>query len=188
MKHSSFIFFIFLFFACTTPNTDASKIDESSALMQGVETSFYRGDSSAYKYWRAKTETEIKSNHNKKVELYLAVFDATQLLNQGFIKEAQIQFNKIYYEALKHNEFYTVFSSTSMLGNIAFYNNDIKEAITYWKRSVDIGMRHQELNKYISASLVNIGSGYMKLGYYSTSSEFFLQAKEEMDRIGKRDE
>ncbi len=188
IKYSSFLFFVFLFFSCATKKSNSPINDESIQLMQGLEKSYYSGDSIDYKKWRAKIKNEIHTNHNKKVQLYLASFDATQLFNQAKSDEAEKQFTKIYYEALKHNEPYSVFSSASMLGNIAFYNNNIKSAINYWKRSVDVAKRYQELNKYASASLVNIGSGYMKLGYYSTSTDFFIQAKEEMDKTGKKDE
>lgn len=176
-----------LVFACNSPKVPEVKKNISSQLMKKLEDSYQKGDSLGYKTTRLTIEKNVKLNHNKKLELSLAYFDAFRLIQIGNFELAKHKSELLYKQAEIFKENYVMFSSSNLLGSIAYFENNFQKALFYWIRCKNLA----EINKFHSelpSALTNIGTGYLALGFYNTSSVYFLQAKTEMERLGLKDE
>lgn len=175
----------FLIFACSSPKTPAVKTDNSLKLMKQLEESYYKGDSVNYSATRLIIEENVK--HNKKLELSLAYFDASRVMQTGNFKLAKIKSELIFKQAEIFKENYVMFSTSNLLGSIAYFENDFQKALIYWTRCKNIAKKNK-FNSELPATLTNIGTAYLALGLYNISSIYFLKAKAEMERLGFKDE
>lgn len=181
------IVFLLFFCACSSPKKEQEKEDISQTLMKDLEGFLYKGDTVQYKLQRKKIEETIHRDNNNKLELYFETHDGIKAINAGDLVLGKFLLTKTFKKAEKQNEYFTMFTTSSHLGNIEYYGGDILSALEYWKKAVAIAEKYG-MTDYIAATYGNIAVGYLELGYYNNASHYFLKSKEFMDKSGIKDE
>lgn len=181
------IVFLLSLSACSSKKEPEAKKDNFSNLMRELETFQIEGDSVNYNLKRKEIEKTIRQGNAKKLELYYETHDAVKTINNGDLVLGKFLLNKTFKKAESQKEYYTMFSTTSHLGNVEYYEGNLLHALEYWKKAVAIAEKNG-LKEYVAATYGNIAVGYLELGYYNNASHYFLKSKEFMDKLGLKDE
>lgn len=188
LKFTYYLIFIQLFLtACSSPKEEVKSTDLSSELMRDLEKFLMEGDTVQYKLQRKKIEETIKRDNNNKLELYFETHDGIKTINTGDLVLGKYLLTQTFQKAEKQNEYFTMFTTSSHLGNIQYYEGNILAALEYWKKSVSIAEKNR-MTEYIASTYGNIAVGYLELGYYNNASHYFLKSKAFMDKKGIKDE
>ncbi len=181
------IFILLSLTACSSTDKEETDEDSSIALMRDLEKYQFAGDTVHYKFQRKKIEETIQRDKNLKLELYLETHDGVKAVNNGDLVLGKERLTKTFEKAEKQNEYFTMFSTSSHMGNIEYYKGNKLEALEYWKKSAAIA-ENNGMENYVAATVGNIAVGYLELGYYNNASHYFLKSKRYMDKNGIKDE
>ena len=181
------IFILLSLTACSSTDKEEKNEDSSIALMRDLEKYQFAGDTVHYKFQRKKIEETIQRDKNLKLELYLETHDGVKAVNNGDLVLGKERLTKTFEKAEKQNEYFTMFSTSSHMGNIEYYKGNKLEALEYWKKSAAIA-ENNGMENYVAATVGNIAVGYLELGYYNNASHYFLKSKRYMDKNGIKDE
>lgn len=188
IKFKVYSIIILLFISsCSQKKEPVENSNHTTDLMRDLERFQMEGDSEGYNLKRKEIEETIKNENNKKLGLYFETHDAINTVNKGDLVLGKFLLNKVFLKADKQDEYFTMFSTSSHLGNVEYFQGNVLGAIAYWKKSADIAENH-DLKDYVASTYGNIAIGYQEIGYFNNSSRYFLKAKEHMDKIGIEDE
>lgn len=183
MKYLSVLLISIIMAACNPQKIQEKPSPGILKRFASMDSAFQTGDTVAYLKNRKFIESEIQQSKDPKYQLYLETFDAQNILSAGYLDSAAKAFESIGSRAASVKVFYSQFVANNMLGNIAFLKEDDLKAVEYWEKGLKIAGQHKFINQ-IPDLYSNMGSSYMRLGYFNSSSFHLLRAQELMDSLG----